>query len=129
MQVIRFCRLSVIIGTLCIWSIKWVIRPYFHFAQPGKYLLGIAPNLMGSFLLPLGCHWLLRKHINIFHDIQLKSFCIISFFLLVGNELLQLIPVFGRTFDYNDIGASVIGLILAYAFCRRYLFSKIATYP
>lgn len=129
MLLIRFCRASVIAGTICIWIIKWGLRPYVHFDQPTKYLLGIAPNLLGSFLLPLGCYWLLRKFINLFEDFQLKAFCAICFILLVINELLQLIPFFGRTFDYNDIAASAIGLLGSYLFCSNYLFKKLATYP
>jgi len=129
MQLIRLCRTSVIAGTICIWIIKWGLRPYFHFDQPTKYFLGIAPNLLGSFLLPLGCHWLLRKYINLFEDAQLRAFCTISFILLVINELLQLIPFFGRTFDYSDIAASAIGLLGSYFFCSNYFFKKLATYP
>lgn len=129
MQLIRLCRVSVITGTILIWIIKWGLRPYFHFDQPVKYVLGIAPNLLGSFLLPLGCYWLLRKFINLFEDVQLKAFCIICFTLLLINELLQLIPFFGRTFDYNDIAASAIGLLGSYFFCNKYLFKKLATYP
>jgi hypothetical protein len=128
MQLIRLCRFSVITGTILIWIIKWGLRPYFHFDQPAKYVLGIAPNLLGSFLLPLGCYWLLRKFINLFEDVQLKAFCIICFALLVINELLQLIPFFGRTFDYNDIAASASGLLGSYFFCNKYLFKKLAMY-
>jgi hypothetical protein len=125
----NFCKYAVIMGTLMIWTIKWALRPYFHFSQPTKYLLGIAPNLLGSFLLPFGCYWLLGRFINLHEDKQFKWFCIICFMLLVINELLQLIPVFGRTFDYGDIGASVVGLITSYFFCGKYLFRKLVTYP
>ena len=124
----NFCKYTVIIGTLMIWTIKWALRPYFHFVQPIKYLLGIAPNLLGSFLLPFGCYWMLGRFINLHEDKHFKWFCIICFVLLVINELLQLIPVFGRTFDYGDIGASAVGLITSYFFCGKYLFRKLATY-
>ena len=125
----RFCKYTVITGTLIIWTIKWALRPYFHFSQPTKYLLGIAPNLLGSFLLPFGCYWLLGRFINLHDDKQFKWFSIICFVLLVINELLQLIPIFGRTFDYSDIAASAVGLLVAYFFCGRYLFRKLVTYP
>lgn len=125
----QFCKYVVIFGTVIIEVIKWGIRPYFHFAQPTNFLLGIAPNLLGSFLLPLGCYWLLSRYINLHSDRQLKAFCIVCFVLLIINELLQLIPVFGRTFDYADIAASVVGLTASYIFCSKYLFPKLATYP
>jgi len=124
-----FCKFSVIIGTLLIWIIKWTLRPYFHFHQPIKYILGIAPNLLGAFLLPLGCFWLLSKYIDLTNAYIFRVFCIASFALLVINELLQLIPIFGRTFDYGDIAASAVGLTTSYLFCTRYIFRKLATYP
>ena len=125
----HFCRYAVIVGTMIIWIIKWALRPYLHFSQPTKYLLGIAPNLLGSFLLPFGCYWLLSRFINLHDDKQFKLFCVVCFALLIINELLQLIPVFGRTFDYSDIAASGVGLTAAYFFCGKYLFRKLVTYP
>ena len=90
MRLVRFCRWSVIVGTLLIWTIKWGIRPYFHFTQPTIYILGVAPNLLGSFLLPIGCYWLFRKYINLYEEFQLRIFCALCFVLLVLNEMLQL---------------------------------------
>ncbi len=129
MQLRRFCKYMVLGGAFIIEFIKWVVRPYFHLVQPFKFIMGIMPNLFGSFLLPIGCYWLLNRYINLFSALQLKLFCVICFVLLVINELLQLIPVFGRTFDLNDILASAVGLLLSYIFCSRYLFPKYATYP
>ncbi len=125
----NFCKCTLIIGAVIIEAIKWGIRPYFNFAQPTKFLLGIAPNLLGSFLLPFGCYWILGKYINLHSDKQFRWFCMVCFVLLIINEMLQLIPVFGRTFDYSDIAASVAGLTGAYFFCSKYLFKKLATYP
>jgi hypothetical protein len=122
MMLKRFCKYVVISGTIIIWIIKFALRPFVHFSQPTKYLLGIAPNLLGSFLLPLGCYWLLSRFIDLHADKQLRWFCIVCFLLLIINELLQLIPVFGRTFDYNDIAASAVGLTAAYFLCSKYLF-------
>jgi hypothetical protein len=123
-----FCKSVVITGTVTIIAIKFAVRPYLHFAQPVKYLLGIAPNLLGAFLLPFGCYWLLGKFINLHIAKQFKWFCMLCFALLVINELLQLIPVFGRTFDYNDIAASAVGLTGAYYLCSNYLFKKLPAF-
>jgi hypothetical protein len=123
-----FCKYTVITGAIIIMVIKFVIRPYYHFAQPAKYLMGIAPNLLGSFLLPFGCYWLLDKFINLHSAKQFKWFCRVCFVLLVINEMLQLVPVFGRTFDYNDITASAAGLVSAYSLCSKYLFKKLADF-
>jgi len=125
----NFCKYTLLSGAVIILTIKWVIRPGFHFTEPTRFMLGIAPNLLGSFLLPFGCYWLLSRYIDLHADKQLRLFCILSFGLLVINEVLQLIPVFGRTFDFSDIAASAIGLFSAYLFCSKYLFRKMATYP
>lgn len=45
---------------------------------------------------------------------DLRIVCFIGFGLLVVNEYLQLIPLFGRTFDYYDIFFSAVGLSGAY---------------
>ncbi len=124
-----FCKYVVIFGTLVIWAVKLGIRPYFHFGQPTQFLLGVIPNLLGSFLLPFGCCWLLGRYINLHNANVFKQFGALCFILLCINELLQLIPVFGRTFDYNDIEASAIGLTTAYFLCSKYLFRKLAVYP
>jgi hypothetical protein len=124
-----FCKYVVIIGTLIIWTVKFGIRPYFNFSQPTQFLLGIIPNLMGAFLLPFGCCWLLGRYINLHNGSQFKQFAVLCFVLLCINELLQLIPFFGRTFDYNDIAASAIGLTTAYFLCSKYVFRKLAVYP
>ncbi len=125
----NFCKCTLISGAVIIEGIKWWIRPHFHFSQPVKFLLGIAPNLLGAFLLPFGCYLFLNRYINLHDDKQLRLFCLVFFGLLVINECLQLIPVFGRTFDYNDIAASAVGLVAAYFFCSKYIFRKLATYP
>ena len=125
----NLCKYTLISGAVVIEGIKWGIRPGFNFSQPATFLLGIAPNLLGAFLLPFGCYWLLNRFINLHDDKQLRLFCLVSFGLLVINECLQLVPAVGRTFDYNDITASAIGLITTYFFCSKYIFRKLATYP
>jgi hypothetical protein len=37
-----------------------------------------------------------------------------GFGMLIVNEYLQLIPFFGRTFDYNDIIFSLVGLMVSH---------------
>ncbi len=129
MSLKTFSKYVVIIGTLLIWVVKFGIRPYFHFGQPTQFLLGIIPNLLGSFLLPFGCSWLLGRYINLQSATVFKHFAVICFVLLCINELLQLIPFFGRTFDYYDIVASAAGLTATYFLCSKYVFKKLATYP
>ncbi|MBI3139084.1 MAG: hypothetical protein HYZ15_10895 [Sphingobacteriales bacterium] len=111
----------VITGVLLIWAIKFFIRPFFHFDQPLHFFLGIAPNFLGSFLLPFGACWffsgrhhLLARLFRLNGTGDLRLFCLLGFGMLLVNEYLQLIPVFGRTFDYFDIVFSSIGLLLSY---------------
>ncbi len=111
-----------ITATLLIWLIKFGIRPYFYFPKPIEFFFNIAPNLLGAFALVFGAFWLLEKYFFILQsqlNVKLVSF---SFFIALAiNECLQLIPFFGRTFDWYDILASAVGLSLSYSiFIRQY---------
>ena len=117
----------VITGTLVIWLIKFGVRPFFYFHQPMTFFLGIAPNLLGSFLIPFGACWffsgrefLVARIFRIHSIADLRQVCLIGFAMLVVNEYLQLIPMFGRTFDYFDIIFSIVGLSGSY-----FVFGKI----
>ncbi len=124
MSLKTFCKYVFISGAILIIIIKLLIRPYFHFIAPLQFFFGIAPNLISAFLFPFVCYWLLGRWINLHQDRQFKLFCISCFAFLLINELFQLMPVFGRTFDYNDILASAVGLSASYFFCSKYLFPK-----
>ncbi len=111
----------MVAGTLLIWLIKFLIRPYLHPTGTTGFLLGIAPNLLGSFLVPFGAYWLFTHpyfadgrllRYSFFADMRMV--CLGGFGLLVVNEYLQKIPVFGRTFDYFDIVSSAVGLLFSY---------------
>lgn len=121
MQLRTNCRNLVVAGTLLIWTIKFFVRPFLHPTGTLGFFLGIAPNLLGSFLLPFGAYWLYTHpqffngrllRFSFFSDV--KFVCFFGFSLLLINEYLQLIPVFGRTFDYFDILSSAVGLVLSY---------------
>lgn len=121
MELKSHCRWYVIAGTLIIWLIKFGIRPFQHFEEPTQFMLGIAPNLLGSFLIPFGAYWffsgryhLVSRIFRIQSLLDLRIVCMLGFAMLVINEYLQLFPVFGRTFDYFDIISSATGLSVAY---------------
>ena len=127
MELKHISKSVVIIGTLIIWLVKFGVRPYYDFGQPTNFFLGIAPNLLGSFLIPFGACWffsgrefLVARIFRINSLLDLRLVCIMGFAMLVVNEYLQLIPVFGRTFDYFDILFSAIGLSSSY-----FVFGKI----
>ena len=120
MQLRTNCKNLVVAGTLLIWTIKFFLRPYFHPTGSLGFLAGIAPNLLGSFLVPFGAYWLYTHPLffngrllrfSFFSDVRIV--CVFGFCLLVINEYLQLIPVFGRTFDYYDIVSSAAGLAVS----------------
>jgi len=105
--------------------IKFVIRPYIHLDSSLHFITGVAPNFLGAFLIPFAAYWLYTH--SLFFNGSLMRFdffsntkivCLFGFSLAVINEYLQLIPIFGRTFDYFDILFSALGLILSY-----YLFT------
>ena len=91
------------------------------FDDPTRFFLNIAPNLLGSFLIPFGAYWffsgrnfLVARVFKIKTSYDLRLVCLLGFGMLIVNEYLQRIPFFGRTFDYNDILFSSIGLLAAY---------------
>jgi hypothetical protein len=120
-------RTIFIVGTLLIWTVKFIVRPLNVFDEPTKFFLGIAPNLFGSFLIPFAAYWffsgrnfLLARLFRIQSLYDLRLVCLMGFGMLIINEYIQRIPFFGRTFDYNDIVFSSIGLAVSYV-----VFSKI----
>lgn len=125
MSLKKLSALLVIAGTLVIWSIKLFVRPMVHLSQPAQLIIDIAPNLLGAFLLPFGCCWLLSKYVNLQRPAHLLFFNTTCFILLIVNELLQLVPVFGRTFDVYDIAASAAGLAAATVALNNYFFKKV----
>ncbi len=121
MQLKQISKRLFITGTLVIWTIKFIIRPLHLFDDPVKFFLGIAPNLLGSFLIPFAAYWffcgrdfLMARIFRIQSMYDLRLVCLMGLGMLIINEYLQLIPFFGRTFDYNDIIFSSVGLLAAY---------------
>ena len=121
MELRIFSQRMVIVGTLVIWAIKFFVRPFVPLTEELRFACGIAPNLVGSFLLPFGAYWLYTH--PLFYNGRLLRFsffsdtrivCLFGFSLLLVNEYLQQIPFFGRTFDYYDILFSAIGLGVSY---------------
>lgn len=132
MQFRNYCKWTVLIGTLLIWTVKLAIRPYIHLDPSVNFILGITPNFLGAFLVPFAAYWIYTHALffngslmrfDFFSDTRIV--CLFGFSLAVINEYLQLIPFFGRTFDYFDILFSALGLLLSYyafAALQRKLF-------
>jgi len=127
MQLKHTSKHFVIAGTLVIWIIKYVIRPLQPFDSPGTFFLGIAPNLLGSFLIPFGAYWFfsgrnffIARIFRIQSVYDLRLVCLLGFGMLIINEYLQRISFFARTFDYYDILFSSAGLAAAY-----FVFAKL----
>jgi hypothetical protein len=129
MELKQVSKWLVITGTLIIWTVKFIVRPLNLFDEPGKFFLGIAPNLFGSFLIPFAAYWffsgrqyLLARIFRIQTPYDLRLVCLLGFGMLIVNEYLQLIPYFGRTFDYYDILFSSVGLTASF-----FVFAKVQT--
>lgn len=127
MQLKHTSKWLVITGTLVIWLIKFIIRPLNIFDEPVKFFLGIAPNLIGSFLIPFGAYWFFSgKNFFIARIFRIQSaydlglVCLFGFGMLLVNEYLQQVPFFGRTFDHNDILFSSVGLLLSCFVFRKF---------
>jgi hypothetical protein len=83
----------------------------------------LLPNLIGSFLLPFGACWFFQRYFKLQTPAHLSFTCCFGLLLVIINEYLQLIPVFGRTFDYLDIFSSVVGVFCGHlVFARRLMY-------
>ncbi len=127
MELRRISKLIVIAGALLICLVKFVIRPIYHPGQSINFFFGVAPNLFSSFLIPFVASWffsgrgfLIARIFRIHSLADLRLVCLMGFAMLVVNEYFQLMPIFGRTFDYFDIIFSIIGLSASY-----FVFGKI----
>ena len=127
MELRRISKWIVIAGALLIFLVKFVIRPMYHPGQSMNFFLGVAPNLFSSFLVPFIAFWffsgrefLIARIFHIQSLADLRFVCLIGFVMLLVNEYFQLMPIFGRTFDYFDIIFSIIGLSASY-----FVFGKI----
>lgn len=117
-------------GVAMIWAIKYFVRPFVHLSAPLKFFAGLAPNLLGSFLIPFGACWMFGWVFGMRTIKELKIACCVGLILVVINEYLQLIPFFGRTFDYLDILFSFIGVIIGYfTYAKLMLKLEYKTYP
>jgi hypothetical protein len=136
MELKYISRRVVIAGTLVIWTIKFLIRPAQLVTPPFDFFLGIAPNFLGSFLIPFCACWFFSgRYFKLSQLFQvntisaLRQLCLTAFGMLLINEYLQKIPFFGRTFDFFDILFSAIGLTVSYfVFSRlqqRYSISRV----
>ncbi len=125
MRLRKISKWTVIAGTLIIWAIKFIIRPFVHISTSVKPFVGLAPNLIGSFLLPFGACWLFQKFFRLQTTKDLSITCFFGLLLVIINEYLQLIPFFGRTFDYLDILASVVGVCMGYLIFARLMTAGI----
>lgn len=120
---------TMVTGTLLIWIVKFVIRPFVHIPSVIKPLVGFAPNLIGSFLLPFGACFFFQRFFRLQTPIHLTFTCSFGLLLVIINEYLQLIPVFGRTFDYLDIFSSVVGVFCGHLAFARLMASQISRIP
>jgi hypothetical protein len=132
MELRRISKWILIAGTLLIWAVKFGVRPFYEGNESFQFFLGVAPNLFGSFLIPFGAYWLfsgrdffVARIFRIHTMTHLLHVCLLGFSLLIFNEYLQLIPVFGRTFDYFDILFSAIGLTVSYFVFGRMVVRKL----
>ncbi len=129
MELKQISKWFIITGTLVIWTIKFIVRPLHLFDDPTRFFLNIAPNLVGSFLIPFGAYWffsgrnfLIARVFKIETSYDLRLVCLLGFGMLIVNEYLQRIPFFGRTFDLNDILFSSVGLLAS-----NFVFGKLQT--
>src|SRR5215471_4215539 len=109
---VKLSRSAMIIGTLVIWSIKFIVRPYVPVPFLLQPLVDVAPNLIGSVLIPFGAYLFFKKYFKLETLQQLRFTCLFGLMLGIIDEYLQLISFLGRTFDYLDILATFMGVYI-----------------
>lgn len=120
MSLNNISRWYVIIGILVIWTVKIFIRPFVPLSGIWQLFVDVIPNLIGTFLLPFGAWWWFKKIFGMSTNFSIRFTCLTGFILVIINEYIQLIPVFGRTYDYLDILASIPGTLLGYSMFIRH---------
>lgn len=108
-----------IFSVLFIWSIKLFIRPYWQQKDFFKFFWGIAPNLIGCFVLPFGIYLAMRYLRFTISFLKINVLTGLALVLVFINEAIQLIPFFGRTFDWFDLLFSIVGLLIGYSMFYR----------
>lgn len=132
MEFRKLIKKIIITGVLMIWFIKFIVRPYVPLEGIAEFTAGIAPNFLGSLLVPFVAYWL-YTHPQFFNGRLLRFYffsdtrivCLTGFSLALVNEYLQLIPFFGRTFDYYDLVFSAFGLVLSF-YCFSFLQKRLS---
>ncbi len=119
MSLKKTSRWVMVAGTLLILIIKLLVRPFVVIDPGFKPLVGLAPNLIGSFLLPFGACCFFQRIFRLETATDLNVTCCFGLLLVVINEYLQLIPFFGRTFDYFDIISSIVGVFFGHLYFKR----------
>ena len=120
MRLNLYCKWQVLTGVPFIIFIKLYLRPLFRSYEVFGFMLGVAPNLIGAYLLIFSSYLVLKKRQFLFDKNVLRYQCFLFFTLLTCNEYLQKFPVFRRTFDYWDILFSVVGIAIGY-----FVFNKL----
>ena len=85
MELKHISKWFVIIGTLFIWTIKFVVRPLHLFDDPMRFFFNIAPNLFGSFLIPFGAYWFFSG----------RNFLVARLFRIQSSYDLRLVCIMG----------------------------------
>jgi len=120
-------KLILLLGLILILVVKFIIRP-FVIVPPSFHLFqDIAPNLISAFLIPFGADVLLKKWIPMDEKGIVFWVCLGGLLIITLNELAQLFPVFRRTFDYNDLVFSIIGVGFGYLIFTKYFMDPIST--
>lgn len=117
----------LITGLCLIVLVKFFIRPFVS-VPPEFYLYrDVAPNLISAFLIPFGADLFLKRWVPIFDKRFVLLICLLGLIVITLNELAQLFPVFGRTFDYYDLIFSLIGVSIGYLVFTRCFMGSIVT--
>jgi hypothetical protein len=120
-------KLILLVGLILILVVKFIIRPFVLVPPTFHLFQDVAPNLISAFLIPFGADVVLKRWIPMAEKGIVFWVCLGGLMIITLNELAQLFPVFRRTFDYNDLVFSIIGVGFGYLIFTKYFMDPISS--
>jgi len=119
----KYSAIIILAGLFTMFYVQYYLRPHYAPHNLLKIVMGCLPNLISAIILPYAGFWLLNRWLNFYSLLTQDIIHITTCLFLISYEMLQLIPVLGKTFDYFDITATIAGTIIS-SLCMKELIKS-----
>ncbi len=109
-------------------GLQYFLRPAYHHHNWIKVCMGFLPNLLSAIFLPGICFLMLGNRLP---KISLNSLFLLHLViasLLCIYELLQMVSLFGKTFDYLDLLSTFVGTLLSIRLLKHWAHVDVNLY-